>query len=95
MERCPVCRASLKTPTECRRCGAGLSRLAEIEEAARAHYRAAREAFARGDFGAMYTHARQSASKRDTPATRRLLACAALLVGDPAKAFHFWRRQAS
>jgi hypothetical protein len=92
VKRCPVCRANLREATSCRRCGADLSRLIEIETAARTHYRAALEAFSQGRFSAMYAHARESATKRATPATRRLLACAALLNGDPAAALHLWRR---
>lgn len=92
MKHCPVCRANPGEAASCRRCGADLSRLVDVEEAARTHYRAAREAFSRGDFAAMYAHARESAAKRKVPATRRLLACAALLNGDPAAALHLWRR---
>ncbi|QCQ21710.1 hypothetical protein [Desulfoglaeba alkanexedens] len=92
MKHCPVCRANLEGAATCRRCGADLSRLMDVEEAARTHYRDAREAFSRGDFAAMYAHARESAAKRKVPATRRLLACAALLNGDPAEALRLWRR---
>ncbi|MDY0310927.1 MAG: hypothetical protein RBR20_02275 [Desulfobacterales bacterium] len=92
MKRCPVCRANLKDGESCRRCGADLTRLIQIETAARSHYQAAVEAFSRDDFGAMYTHAREAAAKRDSPATRRLLACATLLSGDPSRAFSLWRR---
>lgn len=91
MKRCPVCRADLKGADVCRRCGADLSLLRNIEAAAREHYRKAHEAFLRGDWPAMRLHAREAASKCSIPETRRLLACAALLDADPSSALRIWQ----
>ena len=92
MKRCPLCKADLKGADLCRRCGADLSSACKAAEAARRHYRAAREAFLQGDSKTMLAHAEQAISKRRVPETRRLLACAAMLCGDHNLALNIWRR---
>jgi predicted nucleic-acid-binding Zn-ribbon protein len=49
MERCPICRARLRGESNCRRCGADLSRLLEIGERSHALQRCAVACIARGE----------------------------------------------
>jgi hypothetical protein len=92
MDKCPVCKAGLKDSNVCPRCHAGLSILMAVAAAARNHWFAAREAYGRKNVDDMLFHARQAFSKRQTTETSRMLACAALLAGDPNLALREWRR---
>ena len=92
MKRCPVCKAGLRGAAVCRRCGVDLSPVYRAAEDARAHYRAAREAFLRNAPQTMLAHAEAAFSKRQSPATGRLLACAAMLSGRYSLALRIWRQ---
>ncbi len=91
MERCPACKARLREKTVCRRCGADVSTALSIKTGAGEHFNAAIEAFVENHADAMLYHAKRAFSKRRTPETSKLLACAAILAGDIELAFRAWR----
>lgn len=81
MERCPVCKASYKGRSPCRRCGADLSLLAHVEETAARCLEDARRALADADYERAFALARRSLSLRRTPEALDILEQAALLTG--------------
>lgn len=91
MDKCPVCKASLKDGNVCPRCRADLSPLVATAAAARNHFLAAREAYGRKNADDMLFHAKLAFSKRQTMETRRMIACAALLAGNADLALRAWR----
>lgn len=93
MERCPTCNARYKGHASCHRCGTDLSRLAAIEKESARHRENALEAFNRGEFDAMYFHARRACALLRTPSAEKLLACAALAAGEPDMALSTWKKR--
>lgn len=89
-QKCPTCGAPLKRALCCRRCKTDLGPLSEIIRNHRRHMHTARRAFADGDAGRMFIHARRAHGLRQTPESIRLLACAALLTGRFEIATGFW-----
>jgi hypothetical protein len=80
MQTCPTCSAPLKGRQTCRRCKTDVSVLIAVETAARQHDKLARQAFALRHFNRMHHHARRSHCLRQTQASARLLALAAMLT---------------
>lgn len=80
MEKCPVCRATVTDQTKCRRCKTDLSVLLKMETDALMYKDQAMEAFKERQFTQMFDHAKRSASLVGTPESKKLLACAAVLV---------------
>lgn len=93
MERCPACNADLRGRTVCRRCKTDLGLPIRVAEQAVRHLEEARRAFLAGEFTRMEFHAGRACSLRSTPASRRLLAAAALLNRRFAAATRIWRRE--
>jgi len=91
MERCPTCKAPYKGKQYCHRCGTDLGRLLEIRDQAGRHHEHALAAFSNGDFQQMHYHARRACGLYRTPASEKLLACAAILSGKPEAALAAWR----
>ena len=80
MEKCPVCRAAVTHQTTCRRCKTDLSVLLKMETDALKYRALAVEAYKKKEFTQMFDHAKRSASLVGTPESKKLLACAAVLV---------------
>lgn len=91
MERCPTCKAPYKGRQYCHRCGTDIGRLLEIRDRGGRHHEQALAAFTNGDFQHMYYHARRACALYRTPASEKLLACAALLAGQSKAALAAWR----
>lgn len=92
MEHCPTCNARYKEKPACYRCGTDLARLVAIEKEAAGHHAKATEAFHQQNFQTMYFHAHRACSLLRTPASEKLLACAALSTGDHKTALSSWKR---
>jgi hypothetical protein len=90
MEKCPVCRATVTQQTTCRRCKSDLSALLKMETDALMYREQAMEAFRKKEFTQMFDHAKRSASLVGSPESRKILACAAVLVKRYAFACKFF-----
>jgi hypothetical protein len=92
MQHCPACNASYRGDSRCHRCRLDLAPLLRIEEEAANYYRAAVAACHDGAPGRMFFNARRAHALHCTPASTRLLACAALAVRDFSMALSMAQR---
>lgn len=92
MDRCPACNAEVREKTVCRRCKTDLSLLITVEDRAARHTEQARQAFQSRDFTRMFVHAKRACSLRATPASRALMAAAALLTRRFDTALGLWKK---
>jgi len=90
MQNCPTCNARLKDARTCRRCKTDLNKALEAADQAELHFQSSIRAYIDGRFETMLHHARRSFSLRCTHKNSRLLACAALLMGDYELALSIW-----
>lgn len=93
MERCPTCNAKYRGKKLCHRCKTDLGALVDIETKAGLHQQKALSAFASNDFNQMFFHAKRAFSLYRSPASVRILACAALLTNKFDLAISLWARQ--
>ena len=87
---CPVCRASVETGPQCRRCKADLSLLFALEARRDAVLAAARRSLAAGRADAALTLAQGAERLRRGEDARRLIAAAHLLLRDFAAAWRWY-----
>lgn len=92
MQNCPTCNAALKGAPICRRCKTDLTKALEAARMAEHHFQAAGQTYSEGCLVTALEHAKRSFSLRRTIPSGRLLACAALLLGDYSLAINTWRR---
>lgn len=81
MQRCPHCRARYNGTARCRRCGAGLEKLLEIERQADRLARQAVACLAGGDISGASSHSRIALRLHATPFIRALAGFVGTLVG--------------
>ena len=89
--RCPVCKATAVRTPQCRRCKADLTLLFTLEEQRHLALAAAQQALLAGNGALANTEAARAEALRHGPDSTRLLALAALLQGDFARAFDLYR----
>ncbi len=90
--RCPVCRADNGMEPSCRRCKADLSLMVALERQRERALADAWRAVVSGDAAAAEEKAGTAQALRSGPDTSRVLALAALLRRDFARAMTFHRR---
>jgi hypothetical protein len=93
--RCPVCRAADNQGAQCRRCKADLGLLWQVQHARRRLLQEAATAAAQGRALACRELAVEAHRLLGDDESLRLLALAALLQRDFARAFHYWRAVAN
>lgn len=91
IETCPVCNARLKSQETCRRCKADLACLADVITEAENHMNQAVDAFNKGQFMEMFSHARKSHTLFCTRNSAKLMGCASLLSGEYNIASLMWK----
>ncbi len=84
---CPVCRATVSSGPQCRRCRADLSLLLTLEEQRQRYLARAYHYAVQGDWQRALAIAHGVEALRSNPAARRLLAAGYLLQGDFARAW--------
>lgn len=93
--RCPVCRATVDTGPQCRRCRADLSLLFALESQRQSSLRDACRALAGGDVAQMVADMERAHALRRDEITYRLLALGNLLRRDFAAAWQNYRLRLS